>query len=123
MVENMNHCMPQMDNHIVCLFHQTLFSYLNAHRRISTNRMLGTVEHWILWHDTLYGPLALFPFLVLSNVKGISLMIINCLESYVTHSKKSSNDKKSQGLSTKALLGHVESFVNLEQRWQLHYNS
>lgn len=79
----------------------------------STDRMMGTVEHWILWHGTLYGPLALFPFLVLSNVKGISLMIINCLESYyVTHRKKGSNDKKSQGLSTKALLGHIGSFVN-----------
>lgn len=96
MVENMNHFMPQMDNHIICHFHQTLFSYLNAHR-INAKRVFGTVEHWILWHGTSYGLLALFPFLVLSNVKGILLMIINCLESYyATHNKKAAMTRKAK---------------------------
>lgn len=97
------------------IFTQTLFSHLNSHR-IST-KSCGTTDAGLsgIWgFVTAY--LLLFPF----SVKCQGYFIDDYELSWVMPcDSEKYNDKKGQGLTTKALLGHVESFVNSEWRWAI----
>lgn len=69
-LENMDHFVTQMNNHTVCHIHQTLYFLIWMHNRISTERMLKTLEHGDLLHGALYGLLAVASSLSILKCQG-----------------------------------------------------
>lgn len=101
-------------------FHQTLFSHLNSHR-IST-KSCGTTDAGLsgIWGFVW---LTCSCFLSQWNVKGISLMIMNCLESCHVTQKNIAMTRKAKVSLQKHCSAMLKALWIQNEDGQLYYNS